>query len=68
MFSLLIFFNYYVIGVTLAGAGGGGFLAALARTSNDARKCEELIKNENIPNVTLFPAKIDRIGPVLSFL
>jgi galactokinase/mevalonate kinase-like predicted kinase len=53
--------------VTLAGAGGGGFLAALAKTSNDARICENLITNENIPNVSLFKARIDRHGPVISF-
>ena len=53
--------------MTLAGAGGGGFLAALAKTSTDARKCEELINNENIPNVILFSAQIDRHGPVISY-
>jgi mevalonate kinase len=53
--------------VTLAGAGGGGFLAALAKTSNDARKCEDLITKENIPNVSLFTARIDRHGPVITF-
>ncbi|CAF3754796.1 unnamed protein product [Adineta steineri] len=57
----------YIHGVTLAGAGGGGFLAALAKTSGDARKCEELISKENIPNVSLFSARIDRHGPVISF-
>jgi hypothetical protein len=67
-FVILIFSICYVLGVTLAGAGGGGFLAALAKTSNDARKCEELINKENIPNVSLFTAQIDRHGPVISFL
>ncbi|CAF0775569.1 unnamed protein product [Rotaria sp. Silwood1] len=57
----------YIYGVTLAGAGGGGFLAALAKTSDDARKCRELINQENIPNVSLFSAQIDRHGPVISF-
>ena len=55
------------LGVTLAGAGGGGFLAALAKTASDARQCEELIRNENIPNVSLFSARIDRRGPLISF-
>ena len=55
------------LGVTLAGAGGGGFLVALGRTSSDARKCEELIKQENIPNVSLYSAQIDRHGPAISF-
>jgi hypothetical protein len=67
LFFIVTFLVCYIVGVTLAGAGGGGFLAALAKTSNDARKCEELIKNENIPNVSLFSAKIDRHGPVISF-
>ncbi|CAF4315801.1 unnamed protein product [Rotaria sp. Silwood2] len=57
----------YIYGVTLAGAGGGGFLAALAKTSDDARKCRELINQENIPNVSLFSAQIDRHGPIISF-
>ncbi|UJR34036.1 hypothetical protein I4U23_021449 [Adineta vaga] len=57
----------YIYGVTLAGAGGGGFLAALAKTECDAQKCEELICQENIPNVSLFSARIDRHGPVISF-
>lgn len=56
-----------LLGVTLAGAGGGGFLAALAKTSADARNCEELITKENIPNVSLFSAQIDRHGPVITF-
>jgi len=58
---------FYVVGVTLAGAGGGGFLAALAKTPSDARKCEELINKENIPNVSLFSAQIDRQGPIIAF-
>ena len=53
--------------MTLAGAGGGGFLAALAKTESDAHKCEELISKENIPNVVLYSARIDRHGPVISF-
>ncbi len=53
--------------MTLAGAGGGGFLAALAKTSDDARICENLITKENIPNVSIFSAQIDRHGPVISF-
>ena len=53
--------------MTLAGAGGGGFLAALAKTSADARKCEELITKENIANVSLYSARIDRHGPVITF-
>lgn len=57
-----------ILGVTLAGAGGGGFLAALAKTPDDARIGKELIKNENIPNVSLFSACIDRHGPLISFL
>ncbi|CAF0740338.1 unnamed protein product [Rotaria sordida] len=57
----------YIYGITLAGAGGGGFLAALAKTKDDARKCRELINQENIPNVSLFSAQIDRHGPVISF-
>ncbi|CAF0853252.1 unnamed protein product [Rotaria sordida] len=57
----------YIYGITLAGAGGGGFLAALAKTTDDARKCRELINQENIPNVSLFSAQIDRHGPVISF-
>lgn len=56
-----------LLGVTLAGAGGGGFLAALARSPEDARLCEELIKKANIPNVSLFSARIDRHGPVITF-
>ncbi|CAF1085875.1 unnamed protein product [Adineta ricciae] len=57
----------YIYGVTLAGAGGGGFLAALAKTENDAHQCEELVSKENIPNVVLYSARIDRHGPVISF-
>ncbi len=67
LFLIVTYLILYVVGVTLAGAGGGGFLAALAKTSNDARECEELIKKENIPNVSLFSAQIDRHGPVISF-
>lgn len=52
----------------MAGAGGGGFLAALAKTPEDAQKCRELINQENIPNVSLFAAQIDRHGPAISFL
>ncbi|CAF1213343.1 unnamed protein product [Rotaria magnacalcarata] len=57
----------YIYGVTLAGAGGGGFLAALAKTPEDAQTCRNLISQENIPNVSLFSAQIDRHGPVVSF-
>ncbi|CAF0902210.1 unnamed protein product [Didymodactylos carnosus] len=53
----------YISGCTLAGAGGGGFLTALAKTSEDALKCKELIQNANIPHVSYFEAKIDRVGP-----
>ncbi len=66
-FFIVISLICYVLGVTLAGAGGGGFLAALAKTPSDARKCEELINKENIPNVSLFSAQIDRQGPIIAF-
>lgn len=56
-----------LLGVTLAGAGGGGFLAALAKTPSDARTCQDLIQEENIPNVSLFAACIDRHGPLITF-
>ena len=52
--------------MTLAGAGGGGFLAALAKTPDDARIGKELIQKENITNVSLFSACIDRHGPLIS--
>ena len=55
--------NPFIIGGSLAGAGGGGFLAAILKTGADrSRAVEEVRKISGTERLTFHKATIDRKG------